>query len=94
MATKPKTRKAPAKRAAPKAAPEMELDLPGRAKLTNAINLMALELNEYECGAICSVADAIKAKIGDGLDLIEAYKKESGLGARQVEMARKAIGLA
>jgi hypothetical protein len=106
MTTNRKTRKAPVgKIAKPKATPRMELD-PGRAivdaqdvlaeaaKLADAINLMAFELGEYECGAICSVADAIKAKIGDGLDLIEAYRNESGLATRQVEAARKAIGLA
>jgi len=53
---------------------------------------MALELNEYEGGAIFSVADAIKAKISDGLDLIEVSRKESGLATRQVETARKAAG--
>jgi hypothetical protein len=84
----------------------MELALPWRAivdaqdilnessKLADAISLMAVELNEYECGAICSVADAIKDKIGAGLDLIEAYTKESGLATCQVEAARKAVGLA
>jgi hypothetical protein len=53
---------------------EMELDLPGRAivdaqdvlaeadHLTDAVRLIALELGEYECGAICSVVDAIKTK--------------------------------
>jgi hypothetical protein len=40
------------------------------------------------------VAAAIKDKISDGLDLIEAYKKESGLATRQVEAARKVAGRA
>jgi hypothetical protein len=103
MPGKPKTRKTPAAKA-PKAAPEMEFDMLGRgiveaqdilneaAKLADAVSLIALELGEYECGAICSVADAIKAKINDGLGLIEAYRKESGLATRQVEAARKAMG--
>jgi hypothetical protein len=102
---KPKTRKARAPKA-PKAASGTELDLPWRAiveaqdilneasKLTNAISLMALDLNEYECGAICYVADAINAKISDGLGMIEAYTKESGLLARRREAARKVAGLA
>jgi hypothetical protein len=105
MTAKPKTRRARTPKE-PMAFGEIEFDLPGCAiveaqdvlseasKLTDAIHLMALELNEYEGGAICSVADAIKAKIGNGLDMIEAYKEESGLGARRVEAARKAVGLA
>jgi hypothetical protein len=106
MTTKPKTRKATAGKTASRGPKETELDLPGRAivdaqdvlaeaaKLTDAVTLIALELGEYECGAICSVATAIKDKISDGLDLIEAYRKESGLWTRQVEAARKAAGLA
>jgi len=84
----------------------MEIDVPGRAivaaqdvlaeaaKLSDAVSLIALELGEYKCGAICSVAAAIKAKISEGLDLIEAYRKESGLATRQVEAAKKVVGLA
>ena len=91
MTAKPKTRRARTPKE-PMAFREIEFDLPGRAiveaqdilseasKLTDAIHLMALELNDYECGAICSVADAIKEKISDGLELIEIYKKELGLG--------------
>jgi hypothetical protein len=104
MTTKPKTRKAPAANGAE--LDPVEIDVPGRdlveavdvldgaAKLVDAISLMALELGEYECGAICSVADAIKAKISDGLDLIEVYRKESGLLGRQREAARKMMGRA
>jgi hypothetical protein len=87
MTAKPKSRRTPPPKA-PRAAPEIDPwraiveaeDILGEAtNLTDAINLMAHELGDYECGAICSVANAIKAKIDDGLVLIDAYKKESGV---------------
>jgi hypothetical protein len=92
MTTKPKTRKAPAAKA-PKAAPkEMELGagriprslveaqdiLATTRKLADAVFLMALELGECECGAICSVADVIRDKITESLELIELGKKKLG----------------
>jgi hypothetical protein len=40
-----------------------------------------------------TAAGAIKAKVSDSRDLIETYKKEAGLEARQRESARKAAGL-
>ncbi|MFZ0496630.1 MAG: hypothetical protein WBE80_03700 [Methylocella sp.] len=48
------------------------------SSLVNAIRLMAAEMNEFEGGAFCAVADAIKAKISAALGLIEAYREERG----------------
>jgi hypothetical protein len=39
---------------------------------------MALELGECERGAICSVADVIRDKITESLELIELGKKKLG----------------
>jgi hypothetical protein len=70
MTTKPKTRKAPVKPAASKPDPwgmKLDADGPSQAiveaedipsvarKLTGAIYIMATDLNEYECGAICAM---------------------------------------
>ncbi|MGH8742932.1 MAG: hypothetical protein ACREUY_01490, partial [Burkholderiales bacterium] len=65
-------------------------DVSGTVKRPGGIEPQAIE---YECGAVCTVAAALKAKMGDGIDLIEAYTKESGLWARHREAARKAMGL-
>ena len=92
MTAKPKTRKAPAKTAAPKSAPkemEPDADMPPQSplhaiveaedilatanKLADAVYLIALELDEYKCGAICAVADAIRDKITVSLDLLDSY---------------------
>jgi hypothetical protein len=87
---KPKTREAAAKRAAPNAAPELFNDgippslveaqdiLSTTRKLADAVFLMALELDECERGAICSVADVIRDKITESLELIELGKKKLG----------------
>jgi hypothetical protein len=46
---------------------EAEDILATASKLTDAVYLIALELDEYKCGAICAVADAIRDKITDSL---------------------------
>ena len=93
MTTKTKTRKEPAKAAAPKSAPkEMELGaddlsphphhaiveaediLATASKLSDAIYEIALNLDEYECGAICAVANVIRDKINKSLELLKSYK--------------------
>ena len=105
MATKPKTRKAPAaKTTTTKAAPkEMELDaddlsphplhaiveaediLATASKLSDAIYEIALNLDEYECGAICAVADVIRNKIRESLDLLDSYR-QPGLAAERNDL--------
>ncbi|MGB6710714.1 MAG: hypothetical protein WBE85_11280 [Methylocella sp.] len=87
MTTKPKTRKAAAKRAsrAPKEAQlepwrdpliDAQDSLDDAAALTNAIRLIAAEMNEFEGEAFCAIADAMKAKIDGACALIEAACKE------------------
>jgi hypothetical protein len=82
MTTKPKTRKAPVKPAASKPDPlGMEFDADGLSqaiveaedilgvarKLTGATYIMATDLNEYECGAICEVTSGpVPQKSGQG----------------------------
>jgi hypothetical protein len=74
----------------PEAAPKMELSSNGipvslveaedilitARKLADAIYLMALDLDECERGAICSVADVIRDKITESLELIKLGKKK------------------
>jgi hypothetical protein len=82
---KPKTPKAPAAKAPkatndgiPTSLVEAQDILATTSKLADAVYLMALELDECECGAICSVADIIRDKITESLELIELGKKKLG----------------
>jgi hypothetical protein len=84
-----KKRKAQAVKA-PKATPKMELSSNGipvslvqaedilitARKLADAICFMALDIGERESGAICSVADIIRDKITESIELIELGKKK------------------
>jgi hypothetical protein len=103
MTTNPKPRKAPAKAAAPKdASKEMELDAdrPSKAiveaedilgearRLADAVYEIALNLNEYECGAICAVADAIRDKITVSLELLDSAQ-QPGLAASILEAEKR-----
>jgi hypothetical protein len=103
MTTNPKPRKAPAKAAAPKdASKEMELDAdrPSKAiveaedilgearRLADAVYEIALNLNEYECGAICAVANAIRDKITVSLELLDSAQ-QPGRAASLLEAEKR-----
>jgi hypothetical protein len=67
---------------------EAEDILATASKLSDAIYEIAVNLNEYECGAICAVANAIRDKITVSLELLDSAQ-QPGRAASLLEAEKR-----